>query len=1017
LTARIATVERAFVSTDPASTASHAAAPPANRAVVEGELRRALRSVARRRERRGPAADTARVLLLRAAPQWRGELRISVDEVVATVAPCPTVLAVLDALSAPREQDSYLVVLTPCDAGELGDSVLAHAIGQEVRPVNRWDLVADAFGASRLDPRLTKADQRWLAEALLDAQPAGGWRHLAGPVLGLDTALRRLAGTRFGGPGASSGDSGVGSGADETVLDAAALLAWTRDEAAVARFLALRPEERAGLTGWLSESIGPVAKVVFAMLGHADITDAVPFGLAAAELYPPAGNGAASYAAVSDRPESYPPGPGRAASRPVGKRGTGAPGPETDGSATLQARVRTEERYFDGKAPDVADLARFAEAAQSLVTRWSDTGHADLADSVCEQAERILAGLGVDELAGASDVLDAGFDARLAVLAEGLGRVLPAPLPVDLRPVEEAWHRLGDHRRAKAHSREMRAAAAAVRLVRWLAAVEEPPATLAGAAMSALGSWSWADRALAVVAAADPAHVPRASAVYAALCAAVWERRAELDRAFAERLAAWTEASGVTGDLLLVENMLARIARPVAERQPPLLVVVDAMSTAVASELAEEIAAAWPWVEVGRRGDGREPAIAGVPSITSVSRTSLLSGVLRTGGQPEEQAGFAAFWRGRQARLFHKADLRGEPGQRLNPAVRDAIRDPATVVGVVLNTIDDALDRGREGDAPHWRLDGLAYLRDLLDEAWRAGRPVILTADHGHVLDRGAPIRGESAGSARYRTGTPGDGELTIKGPRVLAGGGEIVAAWDERIHYTPRKAGYHGGAAPAEMVVPVLVFVSSPSLRPKGWEVLGAPGHAPPWWDSPLVGWGVLGIGIEGVGGAVSGAAPPGVPDKAAGRRQKAALRVAPAPEQADTLFDVGEAAGVPTAGAQSLGEQVAASQLLATQRQFARRAPGDEQVAALIDGLAMTGGKVPVAAAAELVGEPVFRMAGYLAQVARLLNVDGYRVIGEADGGRTVELNLELLRQQFLGDMGGPGGSSPPASTGGPR
>ena len=112
--------------------------------------------------------------------------------------------------------------------------------------------------------------------------------------------------------------------------------------------------------------------------------------------------------------------------------------------------------------------------------------------------------------------------------------------------------------------------------------------------------------------------------------------------------------------------------------------------------------------------------------------------------------------------------------------MRDAIRDPATVVGVVLNTIDDALDRGREGDAPHWHLDGLAYLRDLLDEAWRSGRPVILTADHGHVLDRGAPIRSESADSARYRTGTPGEGELTIKGPRVLAGGGEIVAAWEK---------------------------------------------------------------------------------------------------------------------------------------------------------------------------------------------------------------------------------------------
>ena len=71
---------------------------------------------------------------------------------------------------------------------------------------------------------------------------------------------------------------------------------------------------------------------------------------------------------------------------------------------------------------------------------------------------------------------------------------------------------------------------------------------------------------------------------------------------------------------------------------------------------------------------------------------------------------------------------------------------------------------------------------------------------------------------------------------------------------------------------------------------------------------------------------------------------------------------------------------------------------MASLIDRLAEAGGKIPVTVAAEAVGEPPFRMSGYLAQVARLLNVDGYAVIGVTDQGRTVELNIELLRQQFL-------------------
>ena len=93
-------------------------------------------------------------------------------------------------------------------------------------------------------------------------------------------------------------------------------------------------------------------------------------------------------------------------------------------------------------------------------------------------------------------------------------------------------------------------------------------------------------------------------------------------------------------------------------------------------------------------------------------------------------------------------------------------------------------------------------------------------------------------------------------------------------------------------------------------------------------------------------------------------------------------------------------ASGRLASQRQFARRVPDDDRIARLIDGLNQAGGKATIGEAARIAGEPAVRMSGYLAQVARLLNVDGYPVIRTVDDGRTVELNAELLRQQFLGD-----------------
>jgi hypothetical protein len=61
--------------------------------------------------------------------------------------------------------------------------------------------------------------------------------------------------------------------------------------------------------------------------------------------------------------------------------------------------------------------------------------------------------------------------------------------------------------------------------------------------------------------------------------------------------------------------------------------------------------------------------------------------------------------------------------------------------------------------------------------------------------------------------------------------------------------------------------------------------------------------------------------------------------------------------------------------------------------------GGRLTIAEAASAAGESPVRMSGYLAHVTRLLNVDGYRVLGTTDEGRTVELNMQLLRQQFLG------------------
>ena len=238
--------------------------------------------------------------------------------------------------------------------------MLAQVIANQVHTISRWDLVLDAFGARRRGPGLSGREQPWLAGALLEAQPPGGWGKVSGPVLTLDFAMNRLVGVRFG----------ISDGRDDAVMDAAALLEWTRNEFRVPRSSGSPQDERAGLTDWLRESVGPIARAVFAVLEHAEVGDAVPLGLAL--------------------------------------RGLAEPGARRR-RAQETALVRAEERFFGGHSPGDKDLREFSEAAESLIGRWSDGPHAVLAGELCVRAEQILAELGAGDLAATSPDPGRGF--------------------------------------------------------------------------------------------------------------------------------------------------------------------------------------------------------------------------------------------------------------------------------------------------------------------------------------------------------------------------------------------------------------------------------------------------------------------------------------------------------------------------------------------------------------------------------------------------------------------------------
>ena len=152
------------------------------------------------------------------------------------------------------------------------------------------------------------------------------------------------------------------------------------------------------------------------------------------------------------------------------------------------------------------------------------------------------------------------------------------------------------------------------------------------------------------------------------------------------------------------------------------------------------------------------------------------------------------------------------------------------MVGAVLNAVDDHLAKSGQMQLA-WRFDSVRLLPALLMEAHAAGRAVVLTSDHGHVLEAGGvKLPGDGEGRWRSAAASATAREIEIGGARVRAATGleRIVLPWSETVRYGSKRNGYHGGVSLQEAVVPVGVYVG-PGETLDGWEP--APASYPPWW------------------------------------------------------------------------------------------------------------------------------------------------------------------------------------------
>ena len=843
---------------------------------------------------------------------------------------CRSPLMVRAALSALEEETAEpagagLILLTPLAARELGCDVVARLARAQVFQPDAWGMVQQLFRAREIDARLNRC--RWMAQLLVERASMGVYPPVPNGFLDMDTAWRDVLGRCLA--------------LDAARPDATMLLHWSLGADSAGLFADLPDPAKPPIVAWLSDSAGAVGTLVMRCVLAGNTQDAVPLGLVCGVLLSAQGEGVHDLAAAAIRLERF-----------IGDQRIGV----------------SEGRLWA------------ADAASCLKTVTPARRH-----ELIERAEWLLRELQVDAYAHLSDVLPLGLEQRLGLLADAFRAFIGEPSSARLQVIERAADSVARHAHADPAGTRLLRVKMAVRLCRWLLADRPASQGRAGRPLSGFadlahryaGEGAFVDWARCKLIGGD--DLPGLSSAFVALRAAARQQADAFNRSFAEALQIWNREPRAEAACLPVEAIVERLLAPLARQAPVLLLVADGLSYPIFRELGEDLEALGWDEQLAGPAPTLAVGIAALPTITEVSRSSLLSGRLVVGAAAQEKSAFATHpalvavsRAGMAPVVFHKGDLADAEG--LSSTVRDAIASPQQqVVAVVYNAVDDHLD-GSNQIQVRWTIDDLRLLGPLLSEARRARRVLIITADHGHVLDDGTVQRGQGEGDRwRLPAGAPDAGELLFEGGRVkTAAGNAVVCAWSEGVRHGAKKNGYHGGVSAPEVVVPLSVFTPRNRVL-KGWQM--APAPQPDWWAPLEAAW------------PAAAAERPTLTRKAA----KPGAVAVPQPD----LFG----GALPVVAPEPAVDWIAALQatpVYAAQKALAARvAPADADLRSLLEALAVRGGKLSKAALAQRLGMPAMRINCFVNAAKRVLNVDQAAVLDET--AATVELNRELLARQF--------------------
>ena len=871
---------------------------------------------------------------LHVAQPWKTPSVVDFDAWKAHVVRADTVFQVREALLDAERSKGRIILLTKLRQGDLGNDVVARLARSRLFAIDHWASLCSLFKAKELDRSICDAS---LAEALLECSPADGYPPVSAGVLDAGTVWRATCRHVF--------EMG------EREPDLVTLLLWATNPTASARYLNASDELRASLRERLVTNLGDAADSILRFVDCQAGGDALALAVVCQVVF---GEG---------------------------------------NDSVLDAAAARMEQYHNNKLISKLvgrALGRFANDAIADLDRTDDPR---LAQQHLQRADELLKQFRCDDHAYRSRLTLLGYEQRLGRFGTQIAATLADLKPDAILHCEQLQAEVAAHRRAKIGQRTTQLADTemALRLLRWLDAPIPASMSLGEMANVYRKELAFADWARESV--CRGADEPALTTAYRQLDQAVLARREQFNQTFAKSLADWTATGSTFKDVLGVEQVLSQFVAKIAEAgNRILLVVLDGMSWPVCHELMADVRHEhWFEATLDESSALPAPVIATVPSITTYSRTSLLSGELVKGDSSVEKRNFEANAALKQVCdkryppvLFHKKEVtegaRGIVGDDLSKAI---LSTNNKIVGVVINAIDDRLSSAQQV-REQWTINRISPLGAILKLARDSGRVVILASDHGHVWHRPEAklCDGDCGSRWRSQNGEAIDGEIAISGSRVREENGSrtVIVPWVETIYYGRQQNGYHGGATPQEMVSPLVILMDRTSTY-SGLFACEYP--KPEWWTAPPVASAVV---EEPPVTIVTPKKPVSLFDDQFEKEAKPVVTPAKKPVTQP----------VPTGSAWL--DRLFASTGYKDQKDFVRRhAPEDEIVRRCLEALDACGGIMTPPAFSKAADIPAARLDGLIARIQRLLNVDGYEILTFSRSENRIELNVPKLKRQF--------------------